>query len=396
MRWLVHFNQALVNLSAAKLRSFLAVLGILVGTAAVVALISCGELATAKALEQFKKLGTDLMSVTMYPKQQGGSLSKSFPSIKEWRALNEIVPEIDAVAPYATSYQPSSFKGKPIQGAIIGADETLKQIIKIDLAKGNFVSFLNSFEHYCVIGSGVAQQLRAMTLDSVLGKQIQIGGNLYTIIGIANKWQENGFFNEDINRAIIVPLAGMPLINRDNKINNAVILLKPDTDIELVISDIKNYFARLYPDLNVYTRSAQQIIDSMESQGKIFTLLLSVIGGISLLVGGIGVMNIMLVSVSERRREIGIRKAVGARNRDIQRLFLSEAIMLGLLGGSLGVISGIVLTWIVAWFSQWTFHIFLLPPLAGFLVSAATGIFFGFYPARRAAKLESAVSLRGE
>lgn len=134
----------------------------------------------------------------------------------------------------------------------------------------------------------------------------------------------------------------------------------------------------------------------MENQGQIFTLLLAVIGGISLLVGGIGVMNVMLVSVSERKKEIGIRKAVGAKNSEIQALFLVESVMLSLLGGILGVILGLIFTRILAYFSDWEFSIYLLPPLAGFLVSAATGIFFGFYPALRAAKLEPVVSLRSE
>lgn len=115
-----------------------------------------------------------------------------------------------------------------------------------------------------------------------------------------------------------------------------------------------------------------------------------------MLVGGIGVMNVMLVSVSERKKEIGIRKAVGAKNREIQALFLVESVMLSLLGGVLGVILGLIFTRIVAYFSDWTFTVYLLPPIAGFLVSAATGIFFGFYPARRASKLEPMVSLRSE
>ena len=107
-------------------------------------------------------------------------------------------------------------------------------------------------------------------------------------------------------------------------------------------------------------------------------------------------MNVMLVSVSERKKEIGIRKAVGAKNSEIQALFLVESVMLSLLGGILGVVLGLAFTWVVAYFSGWHFVIYLLPPLAGFLVSAATGIFFGFYPARRAAKLEPMASLRSE
>ena len=219
---------------------------------------------------------------------------------------------------------------------------------------------------------------------------------MYTIIGIEKPWKENGFFNEDINQAAIIPIAGMALVSKDAKINNVVLLLKPDIHIDQVIEQIKEIIGKQAPSLSIFIRSAKQIIASMESQGRIFTLLLAVIGGISLLVGGIGVMNVMLVSVSERKKEIGIRKAVGAKNSEIQMLFLVESVMLSLLGGVFGVVIGLIFTWIVAYFSQWPFTIYLMPPLAGFAVSVFTGIFFGYYPARRAAALEPIVSLRSE
>lgn len=397
MSFLNHGQQALINLGAAKLRAFLAVLGILVGTAAVVALISCGQLATEKALAQFKALGTDLLAIAVYQKEQSKSHSEtSEVPLPVWRQLPDRIPAILQIAPYATAYQPMSFAGQTLQGAIIGADESLKKIIHIELTQGHFVSFVESFEHYCVIGNGIARQMKQVTQDDPIGKQLQIGRALYTIIGVAKPWQENGFFNEDINQAVIVPIAGMPLISKDSKVNNAVLLLKPESAIDEIIDDIKQVITAQSPKLQVFPRSAKQIIASMESQGQIFTLLLAVIGSISLLVGGIGVMNVMLVSVSERKKEIGIRKAVGAKNREIQALFLMESVMLSLLGGILGVILGLLFTRIMAYFSDWPFIFYWMPPFAGFLVSVATGVFFGFYPAKRAAKLEPIVSLRSD
>lgn len=392
-----HFQQAFINLAAAKLRSFLAVLGILVGTAAVVALISCGQLATEKALEQFKALGTDLLAISAYQKTPSKSRNgEDNIAINVWRQIPESIPSVLQIAPYSTAYQPISFQGKALQGVIIGADESLASIIHIKLVRGHFVSFVESFEHFCVIGNGLARQLQQVSLDEPIGKQLRIGQALYTIIGVAEPWNENGFFNEDINQAVIIPISGMALVSTDSKINNAVLLLKPDSPIDKVIAQIKQIISSQAPKLSVFPRSAKQIIASMESQGQIFTLLLAVIGGISLLVGGIGVMNVMLVSVSERKKEIGIRKAVGAKNSEIQALFLVESVMLSLLGGVLGVILGLIFTHVVAYFSNWSFTIFVIPPLAGFAVSVATGIFFGFYPARRAAKLEPMTSLRSE
>lgn len=395
-----HMQQALTNLLVSKMRSFLAVLGILVGTAAVVALINCSMLATEKALEQFKALGTDLLAISVFqtnsPNTTGESPGKNYLSIRNWHQLPDMIPAILQIAPYNTAWQPTSFQGKPLKGVIIGADESLAKIIHIQLAAGRFVSFLESWEQVCVIGNGIAQQLRTVSTDPPIGKQIRINQTLYTIIGIADAWRENNFFNEDINQAVIVPIRGMGLIVRDARINNAVVQLAPDVPIDEVIEQITHQIHVQAPKLHLFIRSARQIIASMESQGRIFTLLLGVIGGISLLVGGIGIMNIMLVSVSERKKEIGIRKAVGAKNRDIQALFLVESVMLSLSGGSLGVIIGCLVTWIIAWFSHWNFTLYALPLLAGFFVSTATGIFFGYYPARRAARLEPAVSLRSE
>lgn len=398
MKLFNHWQQALVNLGAAKLRSFLAVLGILVGTAAVVALVSCGQLATEKALAQFKALGTDLLAVSVYQQAQQNNQSSNKEEIplQFWRQMPHLIPQVVQIAPYSNAYQPISFQGKMLTGAIIGADESLARIIHIDLDKGQFVSFVQSFEHVCVIGNGLAQQIKEVSLEDPLGKQIRIGQTLFTIIGVAKPWKENAFFNEDINQDVIIPIAGMALVSKDTKINNAILLLKPDSPIDNVIEAIKQLVNKQAPTLNVFVRSAKQLIASMESQGRIFTLLLAVIGGISLIVGGIGIMNVMLVAVSERKKEIGIRKAVGAKNHEIQLLFLMESVMLSLVGGIGGVIVGLIFTAIVAYFSHWPFTIYFMPPLAGFAVSVITGIFFGFYPAKRAAALEPIVSLRSE
>ncbi|KTC64640.1 ABC transporter permease (plasmid) [Legionella adelaidensis] len=388
-------QQAWVNLLAAKLRSFLAVLGILVGTAAVVALLSCGQLATEKALQQFKALGTDLLAISFYQKAEDNQNSgQNFIPLSALYQFPQKIPAIKKIAPYASTYQTLSYEGNILNGSIIGADEKLADIIKIKLAMGRFVSFLHSYEKVCVIGNNLWEQIKETTSDNPLGKQLRIGENLYTIIGVAQPWKENGFFNEDINTAVIIPVGGMALISQDTAVNNAIMLLRSDSNIEIISEQLKSIVHKEAPKLTVFIRSAKQIIASMESQGRIFTLLLAIIGSISLLVGGIGVMNVMLVSVSERKKEIGLRKAVGAKNNEIQRLFLVESVMLSLVGGFLGICVGLIFTAIIAYFNQWHFTFYLLPPLAGFGVSVVTGVFFGFYPARRAALLEPMETLR--
>jgi putative ABC transport system permease protein len=392
-------QQAIINLNAAKLRSFLALLGILVGTAAVVALISSGRLATEKALATFKALGTDLMAVTVFQKDLKSldpKTSHQGLSLASWQAIPEKIQSLRKIAPYAIAYQPINYQGKILSGSIIAADTSLAEILHISVAKGRFVSFVDSFEHFCVIGNDVARQIEAQSHKSPLLQQIQIGRIIYTIIGIARPWKENAFFNEDINNAIIIPIKGLALISPEATINNAIMRLKPNSPIDPVIEDLRQYIKQAAPAFSLFSRSPKQIIASMESQSDIFTWLLLVIASISLIVGGIGIMNVMLVSVSERKKEIGIRKAVGAKNSQIQALFLMESVILSLAGGAFGVLLGLLTTRILAYFCDWDFILHLTPALAGFTVSIITGIFFGFYPALRAAKMEAVVSLRSE
>lgn len=394
----LHYSQqAFFNLMSTKLRTCLAVLGILVGTGAIVALIGCSKLATEKAMAQFKALGTNLIAVSVFqqadmdPEAGGGELS-----LPAWRELPSMLPDVVRVAPYNSGYQSISFQGISLKSSLIGADEALAEIVHIKMEKGRFVSYMASFERVCVIGSALAEEMKQISLEDPLGQQLRIGQSLYTIIGIAAPWKENVFFNEDINQAVIIPVAGMILLNKNAKVNNAIMLLQSDIHIDEVIAQIKHAIQIQAPKSNLFVRSAKQIIAGMENQGKIFTLLLGVIGGISLLVGGIGVMNVMLISVTERKKEIGIRKALGARNREIQSLFLVESIILSLLGGTLGVVIGLLFTLVIAYFSEWPFIIYVIPPMVGFSVSVVTGVFFGFYPACRAARLEPMGALRSE
>ena len=270
-----HTQQALLTLMASKLRSLLAILGVLVGTASVVALINCGQLATEKALAQFKTLGTDLLAISVFQRASDGTIGGGdFIPLATWRQFPTIIPAVKEIAPYGTAYQSMSFQGVVIPGAIIGADETLASIIHIELARGRFVSNFESFEHVCVIGDGLLKKLQQIQFDIKIGQQLQVGSALYTIIGIAKPWKENGFFNEDINQSVIIPIAGMALVSKDSKINNAVVLLKPNNNIDRVIEQINHRISTQAPKLNTFIRSAKQIIESMESQGQIFTLLL--------------------------------------------------------------------------------------------------------------------------
>jgi len=395
MKWSAHIHEGMLNLLSAKLRSLLALLGILVGTASVVAMVMGGELATNEALKQFKLLGTDLLSVTISGTTDdvGGQNTLSPEKITNLPALDK---NIIAAAPYTTLYFPTEFNGQDLHASIVGVTQSFAQVVHVSMEQGRFISDLDGYSMFCVIGSELYQKIKAATFSNPIGQQITVGKNIFTIVGVANEWPENSFVYVNIDRSIIVPLLAAETLSKYASISNVVMQLDPHANGEQVEKNVQNYLQQNTSSKQFYFRSAKELITKMSKQSQILTIFLGLIGSVSLLVGGIGVMNIMLVSVIERRREIGIRLAVGATPTDIRSLFLTEAVMLSLIGGILGVIIGIVVAYVIALFSQWQFTLFFFPPLIGFAVSAATGIFFGFYPAHKASKWDPINALRSD
>jgi len=397
----MYFQEAYTNLIATKLRTLLAMIGILVGTASVVAMVSSGELATAAALEQFKTLGTDMLSASILTQQDSSSSSSSQSHGQELTVasavkVQAVSPQITMVAPYTMLFVPVMFAGNNINAGLIGATQTLAPAIGIKMLQGRFISDLDKYAYFCVLGYQVFQSLNIPAFINPLGLQIKLGTDVFTIIGIADQWKENSFFNQDINNSIIIPIQTAKSLSKYSTIDNLVFRLQENADIEVVKDAITKYINLTVPGKKLFFHSAKEIIKSVLAQRKIFTLLLGLIGSISLLVGGIGVMNIMLVSVLERRREIGIRLALGARRIDIQWMFLSEAILLSVVGGLLGILVGVGTSFLIAQFAGWSFQVFLWPPLVGFSVSLLIGVFFGFYPAHQASLLDPIQTLRSE
>lgn len=388
---------AVRNLATSRLRTILAVLGILVGTASVVAMVSSGELATEQALAQFKSLGTDLLAVNFF--QEGNSSDNSNSQNLSVNAAKNIIsanPGIKQVAPYTNLYTNILFQGNSLTAGIVGVTGDAPSVIKLQMQKGRFISDLDNYSYFCVLGQSVYQQIAGEIIGSPIGKQILLGNTYFTIVGVAKTWPENSFFNQDVNNSIFVPIKTSGLISQNAQINSIIMTLQKDADINAVEASITSYINRVNPNFQLFFRSAAQLIQSMEKQKQILTLFLGLIGGVSLFVGGIGVMNIMLVSVVERRREIGIRRAIGARRLDIQLMFLSEAIVLSVLGGIIGIIVGIAISFVIADYASWQFAVFVLPPAIGFSVSVFIGIFFGFYPAYQASRLDPIQTLRAE
>lgn len=364
-------------------------LGIMVGTASVVAMISGGTLATQQALAAIKNLGTDLMRLDF---SANDPMSAQPLDPDKILALKQNIPAILQVAPVAASSVSAVYNKVVFDSLnVVGTTENYASIIHITMRSGRFIHALDGSTNFCVVGSAIAKQLNTFDL---IGTYLKYSNGICTIIGVANSWPEQNIVNQDINNSVIVPISAFIQNVNGASVSVTMLRIKEDADIDTLKQSIIDYFAKALPDYRVSVQSAKEIVNSVAKQQTIFTLLLGLIGGISLLVGGIGVMNIMLASVAERHSEIGLRIALGATPRDVQVMFLMEATMLAILGGGLGVILGVLSTLTIAYFARWNFIVLVWPPLIGFGVSLLISLFFGFYPAYIASKLNPIETLR--
>ncbi|MHB1222077.1 MAG: ABC transporter permease [Gammaproteobacteria bacterium] len=399
MKYIEHAKEGLQNLYFSKLRSILALLGVLVGTASVVAMVLGGQLATHEALKQFKSLGTNLLAVSISDVSSDGDASIGRTdklSALQALEMSKGNSGIERVAPYTQLFHQTYYNGVPLNGGVLGVTESFADIVHVQLKQGRFISLADKYEAFCVVGHDIYEMMKTISSNNPIGQQIQIGKNVFVVVGVADSWSENSFVYANIDNSIMIPLMASTLLSKYTAINNIILRLSPTSNISTVEMYVTQYISALLSNKQINYRSAKELIAKMQKQNDILTVFLAMIGSISLLVGGIGVMNIMLVSVVERRREIGIRLAVGATRADISALFLMEAIMLSLVGGIAGVVIGILIAYVIALFQHWEFTLFIWPPIAGFSVSVLVGIFFGFYPAYLASKLDPIEALRSD
>ena len=396
MDFITHLKEAVSNLFSAKLRSFLAILGILVGTGSVVALVMSTQAATEHALLQFKSLGTNIIAASLQSVQMDSSKTQQehfheaqVPQL--WQANKALT----GISPYISLYQSLYVNGISASSQILGVSGGFQNVLKLKLKRGRFISVLDKSQPYCLLGATLAKRLRDKGVNP-MGQEVVVGKMVFTVIGVLANWKPSLFLYADINNGIIVPLKSAYYLSKDAKIQNIIFRIKEGTNVEQVQSSLKSQFHKVTPTLKVYFRNPENIIKAVsKSRSTLDTQLVS-IAAISLVVGGIGVMNIMLVSVVERRREIGIRMALGAKRRDIKMMFLIESILLTVFGGVVGILIGVAVSISIAELRNWGFHFYWSPPLLGFGVSLLVGIVSGYYPALRASKLDPIQTLQSD
>jgi putative ABC transport system permease protein len=410
-KWFEPLSTAWVGVVTHKLRSFLTILGIVIGVAAVIALMSIGRGASADILSRIEGMGSDLITISPGASFGPGGFRGAAGSVQtltqeDATAIQEQIAYISMVAPtYSTSLQVVA-GGENMNSQVTGVPPEYRDIQNLEIANG---SFFSDYEYQrgakvVVLGSEVKETLFG-DADPV-GQQIRMGANIVRVIGVLES--KEGFMGSSPDDAILIPLTAMqqmvaqPRTSQGERIVSSILLTVSDEEqTEYVVDETTSLLRdrhRLGPNVDDDFRiiSIQEISETISEATGTMTLLLGAIAAISLLVGGIGVMNIMLVSVLERTREIGIRKALGAKERDIWIQFLIEAAFLTLAGGIIGVIIGWLVSYIVNSMGIMTTIVSADIVILAVSVSVGIGLFFGFYPAWNASRLNPIEALRFE
>ncbi len=406
-KWLNFLGTVWLGLSTHKLRSFLTILGVVIGIASVITLMSVGRGATASILENIQSMGSDLVSIRPGARTFGGVRGAAADTLtmEDAEAILELVPYVSLVAPSYSSNLHVVVGSENLNSSVTGVTPEYWEVQNLEIAIG--ASF-GEYEYQrsakvAVLGSNVKETLFGDT--DAIGQRMRMGNIIVTVIGVL---ESKGGMMMGPDDSIYIPLTALqqtvaqPRTAQAERVVSSISLRVSDEEqADYVVEEITGLLRerhRLGPgaddDFNIM--SMQEIAETMQATTETLTMLLGAIAAIALLVGGIGVMNIMLVSVLERTREIGIRKALGARERDIWIQFLAEAASLSFAGGIIGVIIGWGVSFGIDYSGLVTTVVSADVVILAVSVSVGIGLFFGFYPAWNASRLNPIEALRSE
>lgn len=399
---LENIKMAITAILSSKLRSSLTILGIVIGIAAVISMLSVGKGAQQSISSSIEKMGTNMLTVRSGMARMG--LVQT--GVAQRLTLEDAKILTQKLSPLATVASETSLRGQVkymnnnTNTSILGVSVEYAPVRNYSMDSGTFFTekMIESAAKVCILGSTVLENLN---LDKdAIGETIRINQIPFKLIGVYTSRGGSGFGDEDDQVLIPISTAQKRLIGDTTlRAIYVSVINKTDTDpAEELITKTLRKAHKIAPDKDddFSIRSQLELLDTMNNVSQSFTVLLGSIALISLIVGGIGIMNILLVSVTERTKEIGIRKAIGAYERDILNQFLIEAVVLCVTGGVIGILAGIGIAKLISLFSQWPMAISPMSMVLGLSVSFATGIFFGYYPARKAARMNPVDALRYE
>jgi putative ABC transport system permease protein len=398
------FLIAIKEIKRNLLRSFLTILGIVIGVASVIAMVMIGDGTTANVKESISKLGTNMLTLRVGQERRGppreDNSAKPFTE-GDINAIKNELQNIKAVAAENSSRMNIVYGNKSSTALVIGTNNDYFVIKDWETTEGRIFdeNELNNGKSSCIVGTSVVKQLFAD--ENPIGANIRLKNLSCNIIGIL-KSKGASAFGSDQDEIIIVPLRMFQQKIKGDKDVSSILISITDgsyinnakTEITALMQERRSL--RVDEPDNFHIRDMQEMLSTMTSTTKMLTYLLGSIAGISLLVGGIGIMNIMLVSVTERTREIGTRLAIGAMENEVLLQFLVEAIVLSTLGGIIGIVLGLGIGYVTVNIMDLPFILNHQIILISFIFSTLIGVFFGYFPARKAARLNPIDALRYE
>ncbi|MBO4481923.1 MAG: ABC transporter permease [Bacteroidales bacterium] len=397
---------AIKSLLRNRSRAILTMLGIIIGIASVIAMVSLGQSSTLSVQNQLSSMGTNMIMIMPARQMRGGvnmgSGNAKSLDLKDLKALQENTRYVADVSPMVNAAAQLVYGSNNHPGSIQGVSPGYLTIRKYELESGIMFDeeAIETYAKVCVIGQTIVKNLFTNG-ENPIGQTIRFGSIPMKVIGVlASKGQNQ--MGQDQDDVVLAPYTTvqkrfMAITHFNMLFASAVSEEQSElaaTEITYILRSNHKIENGAEDDFDI--RTQEELLSTVSSVTQLLTVLLAVIASISLIVGGIGIMNIMYVTVTERTKEIGLRMSIGAQNRDIMLQFLSESIILSLIGGVIGILFGLLLSYVASHFLNWPYVVSQSAIAISFLVCAATGIFFGWYPAKKAANMDPINALRYE
>lgn len=406
------FKIALRAIAANKMRSFLTALGIIIGIASVITMLAIGQGTKSSIQSNIAEMGSNMIMINPGADRRGGvqqdASSMETLKLTDYKALKDECKYIKAISPIVSSSGQFIYGNQNTPSSITGANQDYLEIRQLEVADGEMFTSadIKSAAKVCLLGRTVADNLFPDGSDPI-GKVIRFGTIPFRVIGVMKKKGYNTMGMDQDDYVLAPYTSVMKRILAQDYLSQIIASAVTEGVTEQATSEMTSILRRTHKlkeatdntegdedDFNI--RSQEELSSMMNSTTNMLTILLGCVAGISLIVGGIGIMNIMYVSVTERTREIGLRMSVGARGIDILNQFLIESILLSVTGGIIGVIVGVSGAYAVKIFAHWPIEIQPWTIVMSFAVCTFTGVFFGWYPAKKAAQLDPIEAIRYE